>query len=334
LISGNLNGDKSPDLAVADFAAGGVRVLLNRGDGSFAPPTLYPTGAGAAAVTAADFTGQGHLDLAVANMLDSTVVLLTNRGDGKFTREATYHTSAIPGHILTADFNRDGRPDLAITTSAPTDNVVVLLNQGGGRFVRSQTLTVGIGLNPVGFVASMETADVNGDHRPDLLIVDQLRGVVVLIGHGDGTFTRGATLPIRLFEGVAVGDVNHDGIVDVVVPDAFRNSVAVFLGRGDGSFAAPIVSTINLHPAVPPTLTPQAATADFNGDGNLDLAVSGGTDLMVHIMLGDGTGRFTTTESYPAKIARTFVVDDFNHDGRPDLAITQALGGTEVLLHN
>lgn len=157
--------------------------------------------------------------------------------------------------------------------------------------------------------------------------------LLVLNGHGDGTFTRGATLPIHLFEGLAVGDVNHDGIVDVGIPDTFRNSVSVFLGRGDGSFAAPIVSTINRHPALPPTLTPQASIADFNGDGNPDLAISGGTDLMIHIMLGDGTGRFTTTESYPAKIARTFVVDDFNHDGRPDLAITQARGGTEVLLH-
>jgi hypothetical protein len=55
---------------------------------------------------------------------------------------------------------------------------------------------------------------------------------------------------------------------------------------------------------------------------------------MLHILLGAVTGRFTTTESYPAKIARTIVVDDFNHDGRPDLAITQALGGTEVLLQN
>lgn len=334
VVSGDFNGDGSSDLAVVDLAAGGVRVLLNRGHGSFAPAAFYPTGAGAAAVTAADFTGHGHIDLVVANMLDSTVVLLTNRGDGTFTREAAYPTSPLPGRIVAADFDSDGRPDLAIATSAPTDNVVVLLNQGSGRFVRSQTLTVGVGLNLVGLVASMETADVNGDHRPDLLVADQLRGVVVLIGRGDGTVTRGAILPIRLFESPAVGDLNHDGIVDVAIPDTFRNSVSVFLGRGNGTFAPPIVSTINLHPGLVPTLTPEAAIADFNGDGFPDLVVSGGTDRMVHIMLGDGAGHFTTTESYPAQIARTIVVDDFDHDGRPDLAITQALGGTEVLLHN
>lgn len=87
VVSGDFNGDGSPDLAVVDLAAGGVRVLLNQGNGSFAPAAFYPTGAGAAAVTAADFTGHGHIDLAVANMVDSTVVLLTNRGDGTFTQE-------------------------------------------------------------------------------------------------------------------------------------------------------------------------------------------------------------------------------------------------------
>jgi hypothetical protein len=336
VVSADFNGDGYPDLAVVDFAAGGVRVLFNRGNGTFAPAAFYPTGLGAGAVTAADFDGHCHIDLAVANTLDSTVVLLTNRGDGTFTQGATYPTGPLPGRIVTADFNGDGRLDLAIANSAPTDNVVVLLNQGGGRFARSQTLTVGIGM--IGGFLSMETADVNGDHRPDLLVTDEFRGVRVLIGRGDGTFTQGALLPIPppipLSEGITVGDVNHDGIVDVVVPVTFQNTVLVFLGRGDGTFAPPIVSKVNPHPGVLPTLPVEVALADLNGDGNLDLAVSGGTDRTLHIMLGDGTGRFTTTESYPVQIGRTIIVDDFNHDGRPDLAVTELLGQTEVLLHN
>jgi hypothetical protein len=221
-----------------------------------------------------------------------------------------------------------------MATSAPADNLMVLLNQGGGRFVRSATLTVGIGLNLIGEVASMETADVNGDHRPDLLVADQLRGVVVLISHGDGTFTQGATLPTRLFESFAAGDVNHDRTVDVAIPDTFRNSVSVFIGRGNGTFTPPIVSTVNPHPGVIPTLPVATVIADLNGDGNPDLAVSGGTDRLIHIMLGNGMGRFTNAESYPVLIGRTIIVDDFNHDKRPDLAVSQLLGGAEVLLHH
>ena len=73
--------------------------------------------------------------------------------------------------------------------------------------------------------------------------------------------------------------------------------------------------------------------ADLNSDGDLDLAVSGDIDRTLHIMLGDGTGRFTTTESHLVQIGRTIIADDFNHDRRPDLAVTEVLGGMVVLLH-
>ena len=169
VISADFNGDGFPDLAMVDVAAGAVRVLLNQRNGSFAAAVLYPSGAGAAAVTAADFDGDSHVDLAVANMLDSTVAVLANRGDGTFARAASYSIGLLPARVLTADFNGDGLPDLAIANSSPTDNVVVLLNQGGDRFARSQTLTEGIGV--LGGLLSMQTADVNGDHRPDLLVV-------------------------------------------------------------------------------------------------------------------------------------------------------------------
>ena len=331
VISADFNGDGFPDLAMVDVAAGAVRVLLNQRNGSFAAAVLYPSGAGAAAVTAADFDGDSHVDLAVANMLDSTVAVLANRGDGTFARAASYSIGLLPARVLTADFNGDGLPDLAIANSSPTDNVVVLLNQGGDRFARSQTLTEGIGV--LGGLLSMQTADVNGDHRPDLLVVEEFRGLRVLLGRGDGTFTAGAILPVPVFEGVAVDDVNHDNIVDVAIPVAVQGTVAIFFGRGDGSFAAPIVSRVNRHPGVTPTVPVEVTLADLNSDGDLGLAVSGDIDRTLHIMLGDGTGRFTTTESHLVQIGRTIIADDFNHDRRPDLAVTEVLGGMVVLLH-
>ncbi|MGH3719145.1 MAG: FG-GAP repeat domain-containing protein [Pseudonocardiaceae bacterium] len=257
------------------------------------------------------------------------MVVLINRGDATFERGATYPTGLQPAQVVSADFNGDGLPDLAIASTVPAGNIVVLLNRGGGRFARSQTLTVGAA------VLYMQVADVNGDHRPDLLVGDALRGITVLIGRGNGTFTTGTTVPLPIIEGFAVGDVNHDGIVDIAIPGFIRNTVSVFLGRGDGTFAPPIVSVVNPRPGVVPTFPISAVMADLNGDDAPDLAVSGGTDNTLYIMAGDGTGRFVTTESHPLQqMPRTIIADDVNRDGRSDLVVTELLGRTAILLHS
>lgn len=76
-----------------------------------------------------------------------------------------------------------------------------------------------------------------------------------------------------------------------------------------------------------------AGMADLNGDGSADLAVSGGADSTLYIMVGDGTGRFATVEDHPVQVPRTIVADDLNGDGANDLAVTSLSGGTSVLLH-
>jgi FG-GAP-like repeat len=129
---------------------------------------------------------------------------------------ATTHSDAPSFRI-----DRHLRQLTQVANSAPADNVVVLLSRGCGQFARSQTLTVGIGVI-AGFL-SMGTADVNGDHRPDLLVVEEFRGVQMLIGRGDKTFAAGPTLPAAVFEDVAVGDVNHDGVMAIALPATFQD---------------------------------------------------------------------------------------------------------------
>jgi hypothetical protein len=126
--------------------------------------------------------------------------------------------------------------------------------------------------------------------------------------------------------GILVADFNHDGKDDVVVTGEngitatgwTNNSIAVYLGNGDGTLQAPVFYSGNQG-------TSSATAYDFNGDGNLDLAVVNLSSGDVSILLGRGDGTFQTAVNYPAIAhATSIVAGDFNGDGHPDLAIANA----------
>ena len=116
-----------------------------------------------------------------------------------------------------------------------------------------------------------------------------------------------------------VGDLNHDNIPDLVVADTgCRNHyghLAVLLGKGDGTFQKPVTYEAGEGPL-------SLVLADFNGDGNLDVAVA--TVQGVEVLLGNGDGTFSRPKLYakgPGPIS--IVAADFNGDGFIDLAATE-----------
>jgi hypothetical protein len=181
---------------------------------------------------------------------------------------------------------------------------------------------------------TLAVGDFNGDGIPDLAVSEF--GIDILLGNGDGTFKARVLAPGNLpyIEFIAVGDFNGDGKLDLAVaycndtfPTTQPGAVEILLGNGDGTF--------NLAAASPATEnTPTAiATGDFNGDGNLDLAIPNGSSNTVTILLGNGNGTFTAAAS-PAtgNSPSSLVVGDFNGDGKPDLAVTNATDNTVTIL--
>ena len=239
-----------------------------------------------------------------------------------FTRPALPATGGTPSAIASGDFNNDGIADFAVANTT-SKTLTILLGRGDGTFT-TMAAAPATGNGP----AAIAAGDFNQDGKLDLVVANSTDNTVsILLGNGDGTFTGGGTAlatgqsPV----GIAVGDFNGDGQLDLAVVCQYVSGVAILLGNGSGGFTAG---------ANADTLAIAATgviAADFNGDGIADLSITasrcGASSpcLKSILLLGKGDGTFTTVNTGDRETPQiSQVVGDFNRDGRPDIAYTQA----------
>jgi len=333
---GDFNGDGRQDLAVANLGSNTVSVLLGNGDGTFGQAQNVAVGNGPAAVAVGDFAGHGNgmQDLAVANFYDTpgTVSVILGTPAGLFLALPPISVGNGPFSLAVGDLDGDTHTDLAVANYS-SNSVSVLLGNGNGGFVAQPPIAV---LSPF----SVAVDYFNGDGHLDLAVVNNGPNTVsVLRGNGDGTFQAPQTLnagtgPVF----VAVGDFNGDRIPDLAVTNygvnGIGSSISVLLG-GSGAFRQP-AGTFTLGDGLW-----GVAVGDFNGDHHPDLVVAnrsgtGLPGLTVSVVLGNGDGTFVVTKtvgvgSNPTSVA----IGDFDRNGIPDLAVTNAGSNTvSVLLGN
>jgi hypothetical protein len=342
----DLNGDGKLDLAL-DCAAG-VTTFLGNGDGTFG-------GLAGAVVSGcdfngfvqqqmalADFNGDGKIDLASQNGFNGDVELAPGNGDGTFRATPLLNSSATPALDpqfvslqVTGDITGSGNDQVV-----GTGNGTVLSGSpnGKGGFNYLAALPEGTGAYSVYPVLG----DFNGDGKQDLILNEIFLGVGVALSNGDGTFANPVTVPVSAdilcpIINVAVGDVNGDGKLDLVMAyggdqecetfNAVPSGYLVALGNGDGTFKSA-------------TFTPSGeylftlALAPFHGAGKpLDMAVSdagtppggsGSINPSVSILQGNGDGTFGApvtlfNGSSSLSFAYQLLTDDFNQDGKADL---------------
>jgi hypothetical protein len=339
----------TPLVTVANPAPGGGRsnavpftITSPTTSVAFAVSTL-PVGINPGDVVVADFNNDGKADLAVVNQRQpdpacytperlnlGTISILLGNGDGTFSNKATLcfpdflGDSAGP-QLVAGDFNGDGKTDLVATffSEGLFDVDVFLLGNGDGTFNSGSFFG---NFDRIGPVVS---GDFNGDGRLDLALQGEAggEGIFVFRGNGDGIFTCCSAFgPTSVGASLATGDFNNDGILDlalIALINTGQKLVTILLGNGDGTFtAAPVQPSVTL---VNPVFV---TTGDFDGDGNLDLAIADAGSNALTVLHGNGDGTFAQVNGEPAlpQFSNFVTAADLNGDGKLDLVFSNSCG--------
>lgn len=288
LALGDLDGNGSLDIAVAEHDANALTVLLNDGKGRFtvagrpeiAPASVRPH---THAVHIADVNADGNGDLLATVANAGAIAVLLGNGRGGFT-PAAGSPMQVGRHpydsIATGDLNRDGKLDL-VTPDMHGHAIVALLGSGTGSFAMAPGSPAKVGDRP-GFVA---IGDINGDGRLDAVSTHDDYGIVdILLGDGTGRLVPAPSSPVRLQQpvwGIAIVDLNGDRRVDIVAGVAGGQNVVVLWNDEKAGITAERAEQWAAGDGAA-----HITAADINRDGLVDVVTGNYDSGDVSILLG------------------------------------------------
>lgn len=334
----DIDNDGDRDILVAAGSSMQLTVFRNPGDHDFRPGTSYNVEGAHSDIVSGDIDNDGDLDLITCSHIGAGQIYVhTNDGTGAMQRTQVLSPSA-PAFVKLGDLNLDGWLDMAWVQNAPPYEGYISLNQGNGTFGTPQLHQIRCG-GP----GDCGLYDVNNDDILDYIVVNRLvpyAGFLsISLGNGDGTFQPDNLVQIDLLpRGLTGGDVNNDGNIDLIVTvweqgTCCSDFVDVLIGNGDGTFQPRYPVQVDFDPW-------DVVTADFNGDGILDIATcnSGAASATgaqyfpetISVAIGLGDGAFAPRVDYPNAFSpnllatQSLAAADADHDGDIDLLVANA----------
>jgi hypothetical protein len=232
-----------------------------------------------------------------------------------------------PAFFKAADLDSDGRPDV-VATNSYEGLFSVALASGDGAFAPGQDYLLG------SWVTGVAIADFDGDGFADIALAESSEqlgpsnGIVVAANRGNGTFSQPVSIVAGDWGGLAAGDLDGDGHVDLAATSWALGIMAVFHNRGDGTFEK--LASYTARASII-----DVWAVDLNADGRLDIVAGGARSEVVNVWMSLGKGAFSAQATYPTGIAYAFLVAaDFDRDGYADVAMANGESDVVNVLRN
>ncbi len=314
----------------------------------------FTTGANPYNIAIGDLDGDGKPDLVVANYGSNTISVFRNTSTGgsitaaSFAAKVDFTTGNGPFGIAIGDLDGDGKPDLAVTNGGiGSASLSVFRNTSTAGSITTASFAAKVdfatGTSPLG----VAIGDLDGDGKPDIVVAN---GVSYTVSVFRNTSTAGSITTASFAakvdfatgnrpEDVTIGDLDGDGKPDLVVANAFSNSVSVFRNTSTGSitpgsFAAKVDFNTGVNPY-------NIAIGDLDGDGKPDLVMANSLDNTVSVLRNTSTTGSITTASFAAKVdfatgsgPGVVAIGDLDGDGKLDIAVANSGNNTVSVFRN
>ncbi len=323
----DVDNDGKPDIIVPDYV-NGIGVCRNTGSPgniAFSPILGIDPANRPVFMDVADFDGDGKMDIAATyNIPDFIGIYRNNSTPGviSFTNSGTYPLTTKAGlGIHTEDFDSDGKPDIVVTSPGVPDQLYLFRNTsvpGAISFVQVNSLDAS------SLPYNMASCDLDGDHKPDLIVTNANNASVSLFLNTStqGTVSFNSRIDLQALSsprGVVCGDLDGDGRQDIVVSDAQANQLSIYFNN-----SAPGNLSFLPQMNIPAGNYPQnIELTDMNGDGKPDLIARNLISQEIGVYLNTstpGTISFAAPVNFPTgSSALPLAAGDVDGDGKPDM---------------